>query len=328
MKTKDIILSKLKECSGYLSGEVLAGELGLSRNAISKAIKALKDEGYNIEAVNKLGYHLLDTPDALSASAIKSMLTGGASGLELEVRDVVTSTNTLLKENAKDYAGRDYLIAANEQTAGKGRLGRSFHSPSGDGVYFSLIIHPKMAANDAKYLTTAIATSVARAISDVCQLDAKIKWVNDIYVDNKKVCGILTEGAIDFESGGLEYAVIGTGINITEPKEGYPEAIKDVAGALYKTDAPKGIKNQLVAQVLNYFYEYYEKLAEKTFLDEYINRSFLIGETVKVIGNISKPDDYYLATVKEIDNDCQLVVVTEDGLEVTLATGEVSIRKV
>lgn len=328
MKTKDIILARLKNSSSYISGEALAGELGLSRNAISKAIKSLKEEGYDIEAVNKLGYQLIDNPDVLSASAIKSCLTGPAAGLDLEVRDIVTSTNTLLKDNSSDYSGRDYMIAANEQTAGKGRLGRSFHSPSGDGVYFSLIVHPKMAANDAKYLTTAIATSVARAISDVCHMDAKIKWVNDIYVDNKKVCGILTEGAIDFETGGLEYAVIGTGINITEPKTGYPEAIKDVAGALYKADAPKGIKNQLVAQVLNYFYEYYEKLAQKTFLEEYINRSFLIGETVKVIGNITKPDDFYLAKVKEIDDDCQLVVVTEEGKEVTLATGEVSIRKV
>lgn len=330
MKAKDKVLNELlNNTNKYLSGEEIASTIGVSRNAIWKHVNSLKEDGYVIEAITNKGYKLIDYPDNLNAELIKADLRGACEHLEVEVRDVVTSTNTLLKENSSSYAGKDFLLVANEQTNGRGRLGRTFHSPSGTGVYFSLILHPKLSASDSQYLTTAIATAVARAIESVCNIPASIKWVNDIFVNEKKVCGILTEAVIDFEAGGLEYAIVGTGINITAPKEGYPEEIKDIAGALYEyNQAPKGIRNKLVAEIINNFYEYYIDLGNKPFFNEYKKRSFLMGHRVKVISNTTNPDDYFYANVIDIDEDFRLIVETDDWHEVALSTGEVSIRKV
>lgn len=330
MSARDKIFNALiNNRDDYISGGQMAADFGISRNAVWKNVKSLQEQGYVIEAVTNKGYRLVKCPDILSPELIKKELNPALSGPDIEVRAEVTSTNTVLKETASLHPDKDYLLVAGRQTMGRGRLGRKFYSPDGDGVYFSLLLHPKLTGAESQYLTTAIAAAVAKAIEKVCGFNAVIKWVNDIFVNGKKVCGILTEAVIDFETAGLEYAIVGTGINITTPKDGYPDEIKDVAGALYEHGkAIPGVRNSLVAATINYFYEYYEKLAEKPFLEEYKKRSFLIGERVKVIGNIAAPDDYYEARVLDIDNDLRLVIETPDGGIKTLMTGEVSIRKI
>jgi BirA family biotin operon repressor/biotin-[acetyl-CoA-carboxylase] ligase len=329
MKLKDEIFRQLlSNRDVYLSGEQLAEKLGISRNAVWKAVKQLQAEGYDINAVTNRGYQLGALPDMLNAGVIRIGLENAPETLTLEVKDSISSTNTFLKEHSSSYATHDHLLIANEQTEGRGRMGRSFHSPASGGIYMSYLLHPQISASEALYLTTSIAAATARAIEDVCGISAKIKWVNDIIVNSRKACGILTEAVVNFETGGLEYAIVGIGINVEEPEDGYPDDIKNVAGALYRHgEVPEGIKNKLVAAITDYFYEYYNSINEKTFLEEYKKRSCIVGEEIDVIDNIFEPGKRVRATALSIDDECHLVVKYENGSTGVLSSGEVSVRK-
>ena len=218
MKLKDRVLNELESNRGKtLSGAQLAQTLEVSRTAVWKAIEELRKDGFEISAATNKGYTLKSDDNSLSAEGIKAIL--GKTGYDIHVEKTVTSTNTVLKELAKDGAPSGYVLLAQQQTAGKGRLGRRFYSPDKTGVYLSVILRPKLTIENALFITTSAAVAVSRAIETISnnKVKAQIKWVNDVYVDNKKVCGILTEAAVDFESGGLEYAVLGIGVNILAP---------------------------------------------------------------------------------------------------------------
>lgn len=324
MNLKQQVLIKLETNRGIsISGAKLAKELYVSRNAIWKAIKSLQDEGYCINAVTNKGYCLTDSNDILSAQSIIKYLRDETKDLRIEVFKTVSSTNTVLKNAAEAGESEGKVIIAEEQTGGRGRMGREFYSPPDTGIYMSILLRPTITAMESLFITTAAAVAVARAIETVAGCTASIKWVNDIYCYGKKVCGILTEGALDLENGKLKYAVLGIGINVIPPKEDFPDELKKIATAIFKdNDYTADGKSRLAAQVLNHFWSYYESLEQRKFMEEYRRRSFILGKEINIIaGDVTKK-----AIALGIDDECRLIVREEDETITALSSGEVSIR--
>ena len=305
------------------SGEELAERLSVSRNAVWKAVQALREEGYTIEAAPRQGYRLSGETDILSPQSIGRFLPPELP-LRLDVRREVDSTNRIAKNSGAEGAEEGLVVIADRQTAGRGRLGRSFHSPAGTGAYLTVLVRPRLTAADSLWLTTAAAVAVAEAIEDVTGRDARIKWVNDIYVADRKVCGILTEAAMDLESGALEYAVVGIGINVREPEGGFPEEIRDIAGAVLPAGSiDPDARSRLIAGVLTRFWRYYQALPAHPFHAEYCRRSWVVGRKVTVLQGNSAWQGKAVA----IDEACRLLIERPDGTVEALSSGEVSIRR-
>lgn len=321
--TKDLVLECLqKKTDEYVSGAEIAAELSLSRTAVWKAIEQLRVDGYRIESVTNRGYRLSSESDVLSEAGIRKYLH---SELKLKVYPTVTSTNTLLKAEAEQGAAEGTVIVAAEQTAGRGRMGRSFYSPSGTGIYMSILLRPQIPAADAGLITAGAAAAVADAIDALSDSTTQIKWVNDVYLNGHKVSGILTEGSIDCETGFLSYAIVGIGINIAPPEGDFPEDIRAVAGAAFGEDAPADLRCRLTAEVLERFMAYYEDLQNVPFYDAYRRRSVVIGRQVRLISPGREPEE---AEVLDIDRNFALVVRDAFGQLRTISSGEVSLRPV
>lgn len=313
------ILEKNREKD--LSGQELADRLMVSRTAIWKAMKELREEGYRIEAVNNRGYRLAGETDILSEEGIRLELTNEAVK-EVAVFRTIDSTNLEVKRRALQGEKEGLVVVSESQTAGRGRLGRSFFSPLGTGIYFSILLEPKLNATDAILLTTAASVAVVRAIRRVTDLEPSIKWVNDVYLGDKKVCGILTEAMTDFENSSIQYIVVGIGINYKEPPEGFPEEVKDIAGALVGGDE-KIPRNKLVAAVLDEFFTIYEELPDRHFMEDYRRWSNVLNQDVKYL----EKDIWHFAKAVGIDDDGGLIVRDKDGKEKILKTGEITLRR-
>ena len=305
----------------FLSGEEIARRLGVSRNAVWKAIKALQADGYPIQAVPNRGYCLAASSDVLSESGIRQYLTGEARELDLHVYDSVDSTNLVLRKLASEGAPEGTVVIAAEQTGGRGRKGRSFYSPQGTGVYVSLLLKPKIAPDDATLITTTAAVAVCGAVEALSGETASIKWVNDVFLRDKKVCGILTEGSFDMESGQFEYAILGTGINVYEPAGGFPPEIREIAGSVLTSPAPDA-KNRMIAAYLNRFLALYSDLGGEETITEYRRRSFVLGKPITVIA----ADRQTPARALDVDKKCRLLVEYADGTRETLSSGEISVK--
>ncbi len=326
MTTKEKLLELFESNRGvYFSGERIAQTLSVSRTAVWKAVKTLQAEGYAIDAVTNKGYCLSENTDILSDQGIKKYLNSALNEMEISVVPVTHSTNALVREKVNEGVKEGYMVLANEQTSGRGRLGRSFFSPKGSGVYMSLLLRPrKYSSEQAVRITTMAAVAMCEAIESVSDEKAEIKWVNDIFIRGKKVCGILTEGSFNFENGLLDYAILGIGINVYEPEGGFPEELEEIAGAVFAaSDKPKNDeKNRLVSEFLNRFYSYYDSENSLDYVEEYRNRCFVVGREVKLVsGSESKT-----AVVLGIDDDCRLLVKNPDGTEEYYASGEISLR--
>lgn len=326
VSAKQHVLSVLERNKGSdVSGARLAKELSISRNAVWKAVKALQKEGYAISAVPNKGYCLSEDNDILSVESITPYLADNLKQLRLEVHKSVTSTNTLLKDLAGEGEKEGKVLIAEEQTGGRGRLGRKFYSPAKTGIYMSILLRPRLTVEDALFITTAAAAAVAVAIEKVTGCETKIKWVNDIYCNGKKVCGILTEAGVDFEGGGLEYCIVGIGINVARPLEDFPEEIKKIADGIFETGKySSGLRSKLTAEILNHFWGYYAEFFQKNYIEEYRKRSFLVGKEI----NIMTGDKSEKATALEVDEKARLIVKLEDGEIKALTSGEVSVRPV
>lgn len=322
VKQKLLELFELNKGS-FLSGAEIAHSLSCTRGAVWKAVKSLQDEGYEITAVSGKGYRLEMHTDVLSEKGIKRYLPSEYQWLTVEVHKIINSTNIKLRELASEGAPEGTVVISGEQTKGRGRLGRSFFSPSDTGVYMSLLLRPVMTADSAVKITTAAAVSVAEAIEELSGKSADIKWVNDIYMNGKKVCGILTEAAFSLENGGLEYAVLGIGVNAYAPENGFPDDIKDIAGSVFD-ERKDDMRNKLAAEILSRFLKYYSEISQSTYLDGYRKRLMWKGEKINVIsGNTNIP-----AVLSDVDKDCRLLVEYENGEKAVLSSGEISIRKV
>lgn len=322
MSIKSSILQILEtNRESYISGQELAQKLQISRSAIWKSIGELKKEGYKIISVTNKGYCLSDKTDVLSVIGMNPYLENANTDL-IYIFKSVDSTNHTAKKMALEQASHGTVVLAEEQTAGRGRMGRSFHSPAGSGIYMSFILRPNLTNSDSVLITTAAAVAVARAIEQVTQIHTGIKWVNDIYVKDKKVCGILTEALTNFENGNIESIILGIGINFSTTVFGFPKDLQSKVGALFH-EKPAGItRNQVAATVINHVMTLCENLHDRSFIEEYKQRSIVLGKEIEVIyGNTSE-----LATAIDIDTNGGLIIKKTDKTIETLNSGEISIR--
>ncbi len=319
--TKDKILQFLLAHQGqFISGEQMGKALYLSRNAVWKSIKALQSDGYAISAVSNKGYSLLLTKDILSTEGIKRYLSD-TDFFDIQIHKSLASTNDTLKQAASQNAKEGSVVIANTQTNGKGRLGRKFYSPDETGVYFSVLLRPKLTNAEITMLTSMAAVAICRAINKATGKQAQIKWVNDIFLDNKKICGILSEANFTLENGQIESIILGFGLNIYTPTDGLPPEISNIAGVLLKQKV-EDIRNKLVAYTLNECIALYKNFDAKQIAKEYKELSCIIGKKIQIVKNEAN----YTAIALDIDEKNQLLVEYDDKSTATLNSGEVSIK--
>lgn len=323
MGTKEKLLSLFEMHKGtFFSGEEIAEKLSVSRTAVWKAVNSLRKEGYQIDAVQNKGYSLSENTDILSEQGIRKYLQPVCDVLELHVLSEAGSTNALLREKAEEGAPEGCTVIANAQTKGRGRLGRSFYSPADTGIYLSLLLRPVGATpGQAIKVTTMAAVAACEAIEEVSGKEAQIKWVNDIFMDGKKVSGILTEASFGLENDRLEYVVMGIGINAYPPREGFPEEIEQIAGAVLPARKSDG-KNRIAAGFLNYFMHYYTAKETAEYVDKYRSRSLAVGKDIYVVSPTGREKAHAL----DVDEECRLIVQYPDGRTEQLSSGEISIR--
>lgn len=300
-----------------ISGQFLADKFDVSRNAVWKTINILKDEGYEILSVSNKGYRLADGSDILSVEGISNYLSEYYKDLAVFSLKEVDSTNNEAKRLIASGFDRPALIAAECQTAGRGRQGRNFYSPEQTGIYMTMVIHPKLNISDAISITTAASVAVVRAIETLMDAKPQIKWINDIYLDNKKLCGILTEAVTDFESGMAQNIIIGIGMNISTAN--FPADIAETAVSLN----PDGItRNRLIAEIANKLLDIFRNLSDRSYLEEYRAHSLVLGKHITYF----KGGTAYSAKAVAIDDEGGLVVIADNGVTKVLRSGEISVR--
>ena len=320
--SKDSVLRLLREAPDrFVSGEEIAAQLGISRAAVCKSVSQLRKEGYEIRSVNNRGYALSSLSNVLSEEGVLRHLRH--PGLSVKVYDSVPSTNTLLKRLASEGAPEGTVVIAANQTAGKGRLGRSFYSPLNTGIYFSLLLRPLIPASEALNLTAGAAVAVATAVEEISGRKTEIKWVNDVLISGKKICGILTEASINCETGTMDYAVVGIGINTRTPPGGFPEEIRAVAGSVFEEEDVPDLHCRLAAAVVDRFFDFYEDPSSDAVYQEYLRRSSVLGKKVNLIPYGGDPEP---AEVLDIDREYALLVKTDNGELRRINSGEVSLR--
>ena len=320
MTTKERLFTLLEARQGsFVSGEELAEALHLSRAAVSKAMKQLRQEGYAIEAVTNRGYRLSGECDILSEQGVKKHLN---QDCQITFVPSVGSTNTVLRTLAEQGAPEGTVVIADEQTGGRGRMGRAFYSPAGSGIYLSLLLRPVNAdPRQTVTLTAAAAVALCQAIETVSENGPQIKWVNDIFLNGRKICGILSEAAFGLESGAPEYVVVGVGINAYTPEGGFPPELAEIAGALWERPVPGG-KNRLAAEFVNRFWMLYTAGNPAAFLEDYRRRSLVVGKDITVIAGGKETPAHALG----IDESCRLLVRYKSGETAALSYGEVRIK--
>ena len=319
---KEEILRLLRDADGYISGQELCNRFGVSRTAVWKAINQLKEAGYEIEAQQNKGYRLKAAPDLMTEAEIKSLLHTDWVAKEVLYFDTIDSTNTKAQELAEKGYPSGTLVVADKQESGKGRRGRSWVSPSGTGIFMTLMIKPDINPNNASMLTLVAALAVAKAITSVTGEEAMIKWPNDIVVNGKKVCGILTEMNAQFDY--INHIVVGIGINVHN--ESFPEEISQMASSLMIEAGGKRFhRAQIIAETMSYFEQYYD-----TFLKTQ-DLSALVREYDKLLVNRNKsvrvldPKEPFDGKAMGITPKGELIVDTWESRKL-VSSGEVSVR--
>lgn len=258
--------------------------------------------------------------DFISANSIKKRLN---FDFDIRVFDEVDSTNLIVKDEAKKGEKEGLVVIADRQTKGRGRFNRKFYSPENCGIYMTILLRPDFPPENAVLITAAAAVSASRAIENLSGKKSGIKWVNDVLIENKKVCGILTEGAIDIKSGKFAFAVVGIGINAYTPDNDFESEIKDIATSVFESKK-ENLRNRLIAEFLNLFWDYYKNLSSKTFYPEYKARLCFLNEEVNILKN---GEIVNTAKCLDIDSDCRLLVEYKNGQREFLSSGEISVRK-
>lgn len=319
---KEEILRLLRSADGYISGQELCNRFGVSRTAVWKAINQLKEAGYEIEAQQNKGYRLMAAPDLMTEAEIKSLMHTEWVAKEVLYFDTIDSTNTKAQELAEKGYQSGTLVVADKQESGKGRRGRSWVSPSGTGIFMTLMIKPDINPNNASMLTLVAALAVAKAITSVTGEKALIKWPNDIVVNGKKVCGILTEMNAQFDY--INHIVVGIGINVHN--ESFPEEISQMASSLMIEAGGKRFhRAQIIAETMAYFEQYYD-----TFLKTQ-DLSALVREYDELLVNRNKsvrvldPKEPFDGKAMGITPKGELIVDTWESRKL-VSSGEVSVR--
>lgn len=320
MKTE--VLRMLKETDGYLSGQEICEKFSVSRTAVWKVIKQLEAEGYQIEAVRNKGYRLVTAGDILSKAELESIIRTEWAGRNVLYFYETDSTNNAAKRAAEEGAPHGTLAVADYQTSGKGRRGRSWSSPHGTGIFMSLLTRPELHPSCASMLTLVAALAVTEGIKEFCGVDTLIKWPNDIVLNGRKLCGILTEMSTELEC--IHYVVTGMGINAN--MEEFPEEIGRTATSLLIESGKKVKRSELAGAVMKAFETYYDRFMEtgdmSGLLDIYNGRLANAGSPVRVLA----PGNEYTGTALGIDETGELLVRMEDGEVRRVISGEVSVR--
>ena len=329
MKTKEAVLLYLQEHTGEpISGEIMALALNKSRTSIWKAIQSLKKEGYSIESSTNKGYTLSQNNDVLSEQQITQELIQQHHPINwvIHTMESTTSTNDLAKLYANHNSTTPAIFISEEQTAGRGRLGRKFVSPSKTGLYISLCLFPTIALEDLSLITCATAVACVETLEELTGKSLNIKWVNDLFYQDKKVGGILTEVISDFESQQVQSLIVGMGINLIENPQSFPEELHSIVGSIFSSkteyDNSSFNRNHFIAQFLEKWTFYYQNLSKRDFIESYKEHSNVIGKSIKVI----EGTQVYHAYTKDIDENGHLIIEKEDKSLHALSYGEVSIR--
>lgn len=318
-KILKVILDNEKE---FISGEELSKKLGISRTAIWKHIRILRSQGYNIESVNKKGYRLVDEPtDLLNPQNIYRNLKTKFIGKNVLHFETIDSTNDYAKKIGNELRDGSVIISE-EQTKGKGRLGRVWESKAGEGIWISIILKPNIIPNKAPFITLIAGASIVKALN-ILGVDAKIKWPNDITINNKKLSGILTELSAEIER--VNYIVVGIGMNVKDTD--FEEELKDKATSLYKENynvSRVDIVKEILCQFEKLYLDYIEKDDKKEVLDICRQYSAIINKEIYVIKN----DQKELVDCIGINEEGNLIIKNKDGNLEEIMSGEVSIRGV
>lgn len=320
MKTE--ILTILRESEGYVSGQQLCEQMHVSRTAVWKVIEQLKKEGYTIEAVRNKGYRLTESPDVMSSAEIESLLETAWAGQDVLYLDETDSTNVQAKKLGEAEGKHGTLIVSDRQTAGKGRRGRGWDSPSGASIYMSILLRPDILPDKAPMLTLVMALAVVRAVREITGEEAGIKWPNDIVLNKKKICGILTEMSAEIDY--INHVVIGVGINVNT--EDFPEEIKKTATSIFIETGKKWKRSEFIAAAMKYFEEYYEiflKTQNLKMLQEIYN-GFLVNKDAQV--RVLEPGNEFDGCALGINETGELLVRKSDGEITKIYAGEVSVR--
>ncbi len=321
---KQKILELLKNSDDYVSGQVLCDKFGVSRTAIWKAITALKNEGYDIDSVTSKGYCLKLVPDVLTSSEIGTRLNTEWLGRPMVCYESIGSTNTEIRNLAEKGAKEGTLAVADMQTAGRGRRGRDWLMTPGNMLAFSFLLRPNFSPDSASMITILAAVAILRAVEKNSDYPVQIKWPNDIIINKKKVCGILTEMSI--EEGYILHVVVGIGINVNI--ESFPEEIKSTAGSIFSETGKKINRAQLLADCLKEFEALYEGFCKEidlsSILDEYNSKLVSMNNQVRVLD----PKGEFCGTCRGMDSLGQLLVERDDGNIEAVYAGEVSVRGV
>ena len=322
---KERILELLNRAAGeYLSGQAISEALGVSRAAVWKAVQALENEGIAIEAVTRRGYRLAEKTDRLSPGNLLPYLSRDHRE-SLLCFPTISSTNDYAKTLAVPDKSQNYYLAAEEQTGGRGRRGRSFYSPARQGLYLTGLYFPEVPPARASRFTAYGAVAVCRAMQEVCGLTAEIKWPNDILWQGKKLCGILTEMALEGESGAIQYMICGMGINLSQQPEDFPEAFRDLAASLRMATGQTPPRNLLCAALINALDEAYEAFLKEDplWLQDYICHCATLNREVVLLSGPEKIP----AFAEGISEDFGLMVRYADGRRETVYAGEISLER-
>ena len=329
MKTKEAVLLYLQEHTGEpISGEKMALALNKSRTSIWKAIQSLKKEGYTIDSSTNKGYTLSENNDVLSEQQINQELIQQHHPIDwvIQTMETTTSTNDLAKLYANQNSTTPAIFISEEQTAGRGRLGRKFISPAKSGLYISLCLFPTVALEDLSLITCATAVACVETIEQLTGKSLNIKWVNDLFYQDKKVGGILTEVISDFESQQVQSLIVGMGINLIDSPQSFPEELHSIVGSIFSSkkeyDNSSFNRNHFIAQFLEKWTFYYQNLSKRDFIESYKEHSNVIGKFV----NVFEGNQTYSAYAKDIDENGHLIIEKEDNTLHSLSYGEVSIR--
>ena len=320
---RDEVLFILKQQETDLSGEEISRRLGVSRMAVSNAVKSLRKEGYVIDSATNRGYRLQNSPDKLSQGDLFAYLPESRHDT-VRCFELIDSTNSYLKREAVGGAPGGLVAVANEQTAGRGRSGRSFFSAADCGIYLSVLLRPHCEPQKTMTLTAHAAVAVCEAISTACGVETEIKWTNDVVLNGRKLCGILTEITLEAETGLVDSVVIGVGVNVNYKPDGFPEDLRAVAGSIFSETGIRADRARLAAEMILALDRMNEAWIQNpgAYLDSYRKLCSTTGKEVRVIRGDVVRDAFAL----EITDDFALRVRYVDGTEEILKSGEVSVR--
>lgn len=321
---KDKVLNLLKKNHNlFISGETISDNLGVSRAAIWKYIKKLKEDGYVIESMSKNGYKLISSPDILTQNEIDELLSTKYIGRNIIHFDSIDSTNIKAKELASTGESNGTTVISEEQTSGRGRFGRNWHSPKYKGIWMSIILTPDIDPLNASNITLIAAAAVFKALKSL-GIQTQIKWPNDIILNNKKLCGILTE--MNSELNKINYIIIGIGVNVNTSVKDFLSEINSKATSLKVETGQNFSRQKLTSEILNFFEILYEEYIDKNCLDSTIQickeNSILIGKEIQ----LHIKGELIDAKVIDISEDGLLIVKYKNGRTQKIISGEVSMH--